>query len=112
MTYHEIDYSIIPGNRRAFVWTVDNEDYNIYDPNGKYSTVLVFDGRSVRKIPAFEYREQWVWSALHRDDGPAVIDSDGRIIWVYKGFETNFENWCDLTKQNSEQIVELKLKFL
>lgn len=49
--------------------------------------------------------------ALHNEDGPAVIDTDGSVLWCLCGFGFSFDVWCDEAKKTPEEIVFLKLKY-
>lgn len=50
-------------------------------------------------------------NVLHRDDGPAVIYSDGDMEWCINGTEYTFEEYCEELNLSQEQVLKLALKY-
>ena len=83
---------------------------------------LVPDGYLHREDgPAVIYtdgsKEWWIRGNLHREDGPAAIlknEINGKIIlrWYWKNYYCdNFDQWLKMAKIPDERKVEMKLKY-
>jgi glucan-binding YG repeat protein len=48
---------------------------------------------------------------VHRDDGPAVINPDGKIRWYDRSCERPFEKWCEQVNIADEAKMLLRLQY-
>ena len=56
--------------------------------------------------------KMWVWHGdLHREDGPASIYPDGSVSYWYKGNCYPFDEWCELTNRTEDEALLLKLQY-
>jgi hypothetical protein len=50
--------------------------------------------------------------ALHRDNGPAIIDRNtARIYWWHNGSTYSFNHWCTKVNISDEQKLLLRLQY-
>jgi len=47
----------------------------------------------------------------HRDDGPAVIESNGDTYWRIHGETLSFAEWCKKTRKSDEAKMMLRLQY-
>jgi hypothetical protein len=47
----------------------------------------------------------------HRDDGPAVIESNGDAYWRIHGETLSFAEWCKKTRKSDEAKMMLRLRY-
>ena len=48
----------------------------------------------------------------HREDGPAVIWENGKIVWCWYGRSYSFDDWCSISNISDKEKVKLSLKYL
>jgi hypothetical protein len=47
----------------------------------------------------------------HRDDGPSIIKSDGKIYWYIKGYVYSFTRWLPESNASDETKMMLRLQY-
>lgn len=55
--------------------------------------------------------EWYINGKLHRTDGPAVLCSNGYKEWCINDTEYTFEEYCEELNLSQEQILKLTLKY-
>ena len=84
-----------------------NKSYRDFAIN-QYGAVEQSDGSYVdREGNITWYNDAGEW---HREDGPAVIKSDGEIYWYFNGREYKFDEWLKLNKTDEEKMM-LRLRY-
>jgi len=55
---------------------------------------------------------EWRVNGLfHREDGPALDYSDGKVFWWLDGCPILFDVWCNKLNKTNEEKVFLRLKY-
>ena len=61
-----------------------------------------------------EHHKGWLTceGKFHREDGPAIIRSDGSIEWYIMNKAYTFQEWCKKLNKSDEEITILKLTYI
>jgi hypothetical protein len=73
--------------------------------HGNGGTVIVHH----KEYAGIIYDDACIW---HREDGPAVIWSNGRVAWYINGEHMSFNAWSLLVDLTDEEIFLLKMAYL
>jgi len=101
---YENYYNLSDEERKAKPYFVEGQNFYPWFPPGRnYILGSISYDNGIKN---------WIVNGQnHREDGPAIIHSDGSKAWYLNGIIYTFEEWLEKLNKSDEEKVFLRLKY-